>query len=64
MSKYTRPLNTLISPELYSVLNTRSHQLEVSKAHIVRAALKKYLNYTTLEQTKLDVDEIFKEAGE
>ena len=52
-----RPLHTLISHSLYAQLNTRAIQLEVSKAHIVRVALKQYLGSKTVEQTKLDVDE-------
>lgn len=52
-----RPLHALISQSLYDQLNKRAHQLEVSKAHIVRAALKQYLGTTTVEDTKIHVDE-------
>ena len=62
MNKNYRPLNALISQELYNALNTRSHQLEVSKAHIVRAALNKYLNFTSVEESRKDVEEVFAEA--
>lgn len=52
-----RPLHALISNSLYETLHTRSHQLEVSKAHIVRAALRQYLGTRTIEQTKEDVEQ-------
>ena len=57
MSRNQRPLHVLIRHDLYAVLNTKAHTLEVSKAHIVRAALRKYLLSTPTTQIGVDVEE-------
>lgn len=55
MNQNQRPLHLLITHDLYAKLRSRALELEVSKAYVVRAALKQYLATRTLEETRLDI---------